>query len=231
MFNVITFGKALSKLRKKADMTQSEVADKLNLTRQAISKYERGESFPDISVLVMISEMFGLTVDKLISYGDPTAGETSILENIAKGNDNIIAENIDDIVNLAPILKPSILTKLSEKFQDQGIDISDILILAEYLNDETVTKLIENSRIETISSEILEKFIPLLNSASKEIVFQKILDSEMDWNLIKILIPYTDSITSQIEAAVIEGVLPHKALEILNDYYWNENGYRCTNQN
>ena len=44
MFDTIKFGTALSTLRKEADMTQNEVADRLNLSRQAISKYERGGS-------------------------------------------------------------------------------------------------------------------------------------------------------------------------------------------
>ena len=113
MFDTMKFGKALSTLRKEADMTQNEVADRLNLSRQAISKYERGESFPDISVLVMIAELFNVTLDQLINYGEPTKGESTILKNVAKGNADIIAENIADVVNLAPLLKPSILTKPS----------------------------------------------------------------------------------------------------------------------
>ena len=226
MFDIVKFGKALSTLRKNADMTQNEVADKLNLSRQAISKYERGESFPDISVLVMIAELFGITLDKLIGYGEPTTGESSILKNVAKGDADVIAENIADIVNLAPLLKPSVLTKLSQQFEKQGIDISDIIILAEYLNDETVVKLIENATFEEISDELLEKFIPMLNHASKEAIFQKILDGEMDWHFIKALLPYADYITTHIEAAVVDGGLPRDALDILNDYYWDKNGYR-----
>ena len=96
MFDTMKFGKALSTLRKLADMTQNEVADRLNLSRQAISKYERGESFPDISILVMIAELFNVTLDQLINYGEPTKGESSILKNVAKGNDNIIADDIAD---------------------------------------------------------------------------------------------------------------------------------------
>jgi len=45
MFDINKFGRYLSRLRKNADMTQSELADELNLTRQAISKYENGVSF------------------------------------------------------------------------------------------------------------------------------------------------------------------------------------------
>lgn len=231
MFDIIKFGKAISMLRKQYDMTQNEVADKLNLSRQAISKYERGESFPDISVLVMIAELFHVTLDQLIDYGEPTQGESSILKNVANGNNDILAENIADIVNLPPLLKPSILTKLSHQFEQQGIDISDILILAEYLNDETMVKFMENASFDEISDDLLGKFVPMLNYASKEAIFQKILGREMDWHFIKVLLPYADYITTQIEAAVVAGVLPWDVLDILNGYYWDKNGYRQKQSN
>ena len=226
MFDTVKFGKALSTLRKEADMTQNEVADRLNLSRQAVSKYERGESFPDISVLVMIAELFGVTLDQLIGYGEPTQGESLILKDVANGNDDVIAENIADVVNLAPLLKPSVLTKLSRRFARQGIDISDIILLAEYLNDETVVKLIENATFDGICDELLEKFVPMLNGDSKEAILQKILDGEMDWHFIKVLLPYADYMTPQIEAAVVAGALPWEVLNILSGYYWDSNGYR-----
>ena len=226
MFDTMKFGKALSTLRKQADMTQNEVADRLNLSRQAISKYERGESFPDISILVMIAELFNVTLDELINYGEPTKGESTILKNVAKGNADIIAENIADVVNLAPLLKPSILTKLSHQFEKQGIDISDIITLAEYLNDESVVTLIENATFDDINNELLEKFIPMLNHNSKEAIFQKILDGEMDWHFIKVLLPYADYMTTQIEAAIVAGALPWEVLDILRNYHWEKNEYR-----
>ena len=209
-------------------MTQSEVADKLNLTHQAISKYERGESFPDISVLVRIAEIFNVTIDQLINYGEPTKGESAILKNVSSGNADVVAEDIADVVNLAPLLKPSVLTKLSQQFEKQGIDISNIIALAEYLNDESVVRLMENATVDGINDELLEKFIPMLNYDSKEAVFRKILDGEMDWRFIKVLLPYANYITTQIEAAVVVGALPWEVLDILNDYYWDwdKNGYR-----
>lgn len=226
MFDTIKFGKALSTLRKQADMTQNEVADRLNLSRQAISKYERGESFPDISVLVSIAALFDITLDALISYGEPTKGESSILQNVAAGNAEVVAENIADVVNLAPLLKPSVLTKLSLQFEKQGIDISDIVTLAEYLNDDSVVKLIETAAFDSINDALLAKFIPMLNRTSKEAIFQKILSGEMDWHFIGALLPYADYITPQVEAAVVAGALPWEALAILNEYHWDEHGYK-----
>ncbi|MBR6807370.1 MAG: helix-turn-helix domain-containing protein [Clostridia bacterium] len=57
----------VSSLRRNAEMTQAELAEKLNYTDKAVSKWERGESCPDITVLKAIADLFGVTVDYLIS--------------------------------------------------------------------------------------------------------------------------------------------------------------------
>lgn len=217
MFNTQIFGGYLSRLRKGADMTQSELAEKLSVTRQAISGYERGDSFPDVSILVLIADIFGITLDELINSGEPTRGESLILGNVAVGNGDLIAGSISDIVNLAPLLKPSVLDKLSAGLSQKGIDISDIVELAEYLNEDSVVTMLENATFDTISDELLERLMPLLDYRSKCTVFEKILDGEMDWHLIKSLLPYAEYMTSQIEAAVVEGALPKEALNVMRE--------------
>jgi len=54
-------------LRKKNKLTQAELAQKLNYSDKAISKWERAESIPDVEVLKQIADMFGVTVDYLIT--------------------------------------------------------------------------------------------------------------------------------------------------------------------
>lgn len=56
----------IADLRRRAGMTQQDLAAKLNYTDKAISKWERGESVPDILVLKQISDLFGVTVDYLL---------------------------------------------------------------------------------------------------------------------------------------------------------------------
>ena len=73
MVELKKFGTYLCQLRKAKNLTQSELADKLNVTRQSVSKWELGDSFPDISLLTKISEIFGVSVDTLISAGEPRA--------------------------------------------------------------------------------------------------------------------------------------------------------------
>lgn len=54
-------------LRRKNGMTQLELAEKLNYTDKAVSKWERGESIPDVGVLKTIADLFGVTVDYLLT--------------------------------------------------------------------------------------------------------------------------------------------------------------------
>ena len=56
----------ISELRRSRSMTQQDLAARLNYTDKAISKWERGESVPDIVVLKQIADMFGVTVDYLL---------------------------------------------------------------------------------------------------------------------------------------------------------------------
>ena len=57
--------------RKRSHMTQAVLAEKLNYTDKAISKWERGESMPDVVTLVQLAELFGVTVNDLLV--DPNA--------------------------------------------------------------------------------------------------------------------------------------------------------------
>lgn len=61
-----TIAKNITALRLAKGMTQIELAEMLNYSDKAISKWERGESVPDISVLFRISEIFGVTLDYLV---------------------------------------------------------------------------------------------------------------------------------------------------------------------
>lgn len=59
-------GKNIQYLRKQKHMTQEDLALKLNVSRQAISKWEAGSSEPDINTLVKLSEIFNVSIDELI---------------------------------------------------------------------------------------------------------------------------------------------------------------------
>ena len=63
-------GKLICENRKKHDMSQKELAEKLNITDKAVSKWERGISFPDITMLIPISEVLEISLYDLLTGGD-----------------------------------------------------------------------------------------------------------------------------------------------------------------
>ncbi len=69
------FAKNLCAMRKEKGWTQTELADKLGVTNQAISKWEKGDSFPDTAILIPLSELFGVTVDSMLKDRYQPCGE------------------------------------------------------------------------------------------------------------------------------------------------------------
>ncbi len=64
-------GANIASYRKRAGLTQAGLADKLNYSDKAVSKWERGESIPDVLTLAALAEQFGITVNELLE--DPNA--------------------------------------------------------------------------------------------------------------------------------------------------------------
>ena len=60
------FNEKLVNLRKKHNLSQEQVAEKLKVARQTISKWELGETTPEMDKLIMISELYNITLDELM---------------------------------------------------------------------------------------------------------------------------------------------------------------------
>ena len=69
----------IQELRKARGMTQLELAERLNYSDKAISKWKRGESLPDIIILAEIAELFGVTLDRLV--GDEEVCDQNNIED------------------------------------------------------------------------------------------------------------------------------------------------------
>ena len=66
-----TFGQRFSRLRKQRGFTQEELGEKLGLSGQAVSKWENDASMPDVSLLVELSELLGVSLDELLGKEQP----------------------------------------------------------------------------------------------------------------------------------------------------------------
>ena len=61
-----SFGTRLANFRRERNLTQNEIADRLNISAQAVSKWENDLTSPDIETLIKLSEIFNISVDELV---------------------------------------------------------------------------------------------------------------------------------------------------------------------
>ena len=86
--NQVKIGKFIADRRRKANLTQMQLAEKLNITDRAISKWETGKSLPDSSIMLELCDILGITVNDLL------CGEVIAMDNYHKELENNLLEMI-----------------------------------------------------------------------------------------------------------------------------------------
>ena len=92
--NYVT-GAQIKMLRENKKMTQEELAQKINVTAKAVSKWETGNGFPDISLLESLAAALGISVIELLS-GSCIRNQN---KNIGRGNSKLFTEQAGDFFN------------------------------------------------------------------------------------------------------------------------------------
>ena len=106
------FNNKLYELRKQKGFSQEELANRLNVSRQTVSKWEVGESTPDMEKLIAISDLFGVSLDELVKGEEPKVeGPT---EQVIK------SELYSDI-------KEHVLTEDNKKKAKKGLKIAGLI--------------------------------------------------------------------------------------------------------
>ncbi len=80
----IEIANRLLEYRKKNGLSQEELAEKLNISRQSVSKWERGETSPDTDNLIELSKIYGVTIDDLINVNKPLVDNIQIQQETSK---------------------------------------------------------------------------------------------------------------------------------------------------
>ena len=73
-----TVGKTIAALRQARGMTQQQLAAAMNVSHQAVSKWENGAALPDIQTLMELTQLFGITVEQLLSGRSRSRGWRAI---------------------------------------------------------------------------------------------------------------------------------------------------------
>ena len=76
----------LQKLRKQAGLSQEELAEECQVSRQAVAKWESEESVPALEKLISLADFFGVTLDELVGYDDDFQLAAKFLKRYIAGN-------------------------------------------------------------------------------------------------------------------------------------------------
>lgn len=167
-----TIGDRIRNKRKESGMTQLELANKLNITDKAISKWEQNEGNPDISILPKIAEIFNVSLDYLLTGKEPDK-EVLIISKM-----ELCAKNDD----------PSMLKEIFSDRDENGKCLMDHII--QYKSKKVLTSLIDECKTEfdylrlfhvsKINKKEIIKIILLCISIDRErIVFKSIFHDEI----------------------------------------------------
>jgi transcriptional regulator with XRE-family HTH domain/DNA-directed RNA polymerase subunit RPC12/RpoP len=87
----IKIGRFIAERRKSAGFTQMQLAERLNITDRAVSKWETGRAMPDVSIMLSLCDILGISVNELL------CGEKIIMENNDQKNEQLLLDMAGEI--------------------------------------------------------------------------------------------------------------------------------------
>ena len=189
MFSMERIGANLMKYRKAAGITQMELADKMGISFQAVSNWERGVSCPDIARLAELSELYGVSIDEIL--GNKRAAKIA-----TKLQNNEIPDlNIEEISEVAPLLKQEQTDKIVEKALSSHSDLSKSSE-PDTAKPEEVPPPVKQAQTENtteksnIDIKEVAKVAPFLSQDFIDEIAKKRLDETNDAKSIADIIPF-----------------------------------------
>ena len=117
-----TLGQKIAELRKAKNMTQLELANRLNITDKAVSKWERDISCPDINTFPKLAEILGVSVDELLQ-----ASTSSKEEN---NGSKLTVDLVLKAIPLALSIGVTVLTAIDQIYWEDAVSLLGLAVLA-----------------------------------------------------------------------------------------------------
>ncbi len=180
----MSLGETIYRLRTEKNLSQGDLAERLDVSRQSISKWENNSAIPDLEKIIKLSEIFDVSLDLLVKGNTEQQSKISIQENMPKSKrrSNKLISHRDVIVLITlPILAVLILlvqkffTPTSGELYQKGLDV--ISLMVEAARCEGYVEL--NTGDSAIREAIQD--IGAGNYASPKAVYAVTVDDESLW--------------------------------------------------
>ena len=234
MIDQMKTGAMISRLRKQRDWTQSQLAEQLNVTHQAVSRWESGITFPDLAILANIARLFNIKVDDLL-YGESTSPDVvaplegrrqpfrKIIELLMAGKSEDSAQiiqnqpdHIEALIDIAPLAKPSLLKGLITHMTEFQFNHKHIEELAPFLDSDTLKIIVDGVSVGTMDKDMLRAIAPHLKAEDLDRFANQIIDGTLATNYLEELAPHLRHETlERIVDQLGHGALGYEVLEEL----------------
>ncbi|MBP7401609.1 MAG: helix-turn-helix domain-containing protein [Clostridia bacterium] len=167
MFNTVSTGRKIAELRKQKNMTQMELADRMGVSYQAVSNWERGNSMPDIAKLEDLARALEVSIDDLLGNDAPIRLAKHFIAGDEKEYIREEKAGLEDLEELAPLLKPKQLGDAFEEFADRPdkpVTLAALRGIAPFLSKGDLDRYIE--KVEVGSIRELAGIAPFLERAT-----------------------------------------------------------------
>lgn len=234
MMDIQKIGAYISRLRKEQDMTQLELAEYCNVSHQAVSKWERGESLPDISIFPMLAERFNVTIDDLLHAGqEPKRTKTHQVGTIVKEMADNKPEHITQMMNegqvdpealleAAPMLKSSSLHEVVKGMDAKRLNFEHLIGLAPFLSDKDLDLLVTDMLEGTeggLPWKQLSSLAPFLSGRSLDLIVNRLSKESISPNQLHGIAPFLEAehlnqlvrcaVTDKLDWNVVVSLAPH----------------------
>lgn len=149
----LKIGKFIAKCRKDRNITQMQLAEKLNITDKAISKWERGVALPDTSIMLELCDILKISVNELL------CGEVINMDNSSQKNEELLLEMAKEVKEKDKIIWRSMWAIMIPSM----VALLAILVIAAYCIPEGVWQIV------TIISAVVLFLLPCIYALKLEV--------------------------------------------------------------
>lgn len=229
--NTVKVGAYISKLRKRENLTQSELARKLNITHQAISKWENGTSMPDVAILLDLAEILNVKVENILKGED---SKVEVHEKMEIPETPEISEITDEFVTdkIIHVHGPGKIDQIKDRVNIIKEEVEDIITNSvrdnECLEDKE-DKVKDKIKIKTknkvkIKTKKLLEMAPFIETDKIDLLIDHAYgDETVERDMILSLAPFAsgEKLASMIERSV-EGEIDFKTVASLAPFLEEE---------
>jgi len=164
MFDTKAVGKTIRQARMAKNMTQMDLADAMQVSYQAVSNWERGNSMPDISKLEDLCRVLDLSLDDLLGAQKK---EKATVEKVLAQE----PLTVEELAEVASVIPPKQMQEQLRWFQDVPITIEALTAIAPFLDDEMIMAALDQIQVNSLS--LLTGIAPFVSEETLDALVRK----------------------------------------------------------